>query len=211
MNLLRIVCYAALLSLISLPAFAEEEAEVSDDGKWLFMERIDPFTDKDSSFVVHMANEGRNSGLLFRCNGERAEIAIRFQTFIASARTRTRYPVAYRFLDPKGNQPALNALWSLSTKGDALFVNTDLVQEFAQYVVDYERLVVQVRDFNGTPVNLDLDLSGESGYINRLACFSTETEDVETEDVQESASITVNKVVALAKEEASKAFVTASE
>lgn len=129
---------------------------------WEHIPSFDPMTDRDRSLAAIMVDRG--TMIAVRCNGSTDfDIIVRPGGHISS---RDSAATTYRI----DQQEPVQSSWNLSTDGQAVFVPDRLKVEFLGQLKAGGRLVVQVRDFRGTPITAIYPLAGSTAAINQLSC-----------------------------------------
>ncbi|MBY6163944.1 hypothetical protein KUV73_23890 [Mameliella alba] len=151
----RLICYDALAGYKAAPAPDQEDdrpvsAAVS---KWLFVEKTDPFSGKETSYVV-LESDKANARMtdapvstFVRCDGKGGhEIFVVSGGYIGS--TRDTVPVRYKF----GENEPISEKWGESTSGKAAFL-PDRFRDFRAGLLTGESFVFEFTDFRGTRSN----------------------------------------------------------
>jgi len=148
---LRLSCYDNALNYT--PKSDNEpvvETATSYNGNWIFSEKSDSFTDKDTSFLYMVPDiSGRSGtdapdGIIIRCDGEKSfDIYVKFDGYVGS--TDDRVPVRFRF----DGQEAVSERWLESTDGTAAFLPGGYKQ-FKAGLFSGASFIFGVSDYNGS-------------------------------------------------------------
>ncbi len=146
-----------LTTAISNSAFAE----------WEYEESHDAITERDESYASESYRDNYdNRSMIVRCRGNDVEILFHADDYIGSLNN-DRVRVDYRFDD---DEAAVGVRFSLSTNGTAIFVPANRKLEWLQSLTEGSTLFLRWYDYNGTPSETEVSLSGSSSAIGRLAC-----------------------------------------
>lgn len=138
--------------------------DVKYAGGWVFIEKKDPFTDKNASYLYLNSEYMGRSGddfpetLVIRCKGSGHDAYIAADGFIGGDSSKVRY----RF----GNKQMRSESWSLSTDGDAIFapytgnsVGLERLSNFIKEVRSGEDFLFELSDYRGTKSSASFDNS----------------------------------------------------
>jgi hypothetical protein len=100
----------------------------------------------------------------WRCEGEDIELIIAADEFLNSG---DPVMVQYRLDDRPAGEPQR---WSVSTTGTGVFAPDRILVELTESAMESERLRVRLTDYQGTPHDLEFDLSGLASGFQRLPC-----------------------------------------
>lgn len=146
-------------------ALAQDAEHVETVGAFEYFEKIDPFTDSDSSFIGTFDSTDEQI-LYFRCVDGDLESLIT-SGYLGSDSTAS---VEFRF-DKK--TPSGIHSWDLSTNGTAVFVPYDSISTWVAETKTSSTLVIRMTDFNDSTETYSFDLTGFGEAITRLACAQT--------------------------------------
>ena len=132
--------------------------ELEDEGSssnWVFVEKLDKFTDKNASYIYLNASGYVSSdspeSIVVRCDGTGSyEIYVRASGYIGARNDIIR--VRYRF----GSDQAISERWSESTTGRAAFLPSGY-KDFRQKLATGEDFLFEITDYNGTPSSSEFD------------------------------------------------------
>lgn len=132
-------------------------------GEWTYSENIDPMTDEDSSMAM-IANEEDRSTVLVMCDGsEEFKIFIVLGEYLGN----DSRPVSYRV----DKQEAVDAgSWGVNTKGTAVFVPEDKKSGMLANLMNGEKIIFQVTDYQGSKPYAEFSLAGSTSAIEKLGC-----------------------------------------
>ena len=141
-------------------------------GNAILVEKVDPFTDENSSRVLIASNEAdfleRNRYLVWRCAADEAdkyEFYISGEDFLNSSGN--SIPVRYRFGDEAASEWQD---WAASTDGDTPFANQRQRAVFTQNALKTNSVLVGLQDYNGSIQSFTFDLAGINQALQALAC-----------------------------------------
>jgi hypothetical protein len=128
-------------------------------GAFLYTEKIDPFTDQDTSYIATSA-EGSQGSLFFRCNNKELEI------YVATGYLNSKdpVPVKYRF----DKNPAVDSVWDISTSGTAAFIRYP--KPFIQEAWSAKSFVIRLTKYSGETVTESFSIDGFPEAFSKLKC-----------------------------------------
>ena len=137
-----------LLSLAASVSFAQNVDDGSNGSNWIYIERVDPFTDKNTSVLGLVPGDDARghspSSVMLRCDNENSrgfEVLVKSAGFVSS----DSITVTYRF----GKQDPLTETWDPSTTGSAAFLPAGY-KDFIENLKTGEDFVFGFYDYNGT-------------------------------------------------------------
>ena len=128
--------------------------------EWVYSKNVDDFTDTDTQLAMVKAQK---SWGIVRCkNGSHFELLFPVDKFIGlQGSVRIRYRIDKQ-------EPRIQ-MWSLSTKGTAVFVNNEAnKKELARGMQNGNSLLLEVTDFMGTPHKERFSLKGARVAIGKV-------------------------------------------
>ncbi|MDE0704014.1 MAG: type VI secretion system-associated protein TagO [Rhodospirillaceae bacterium] len=161
----RLKCYDALSGHSSTIEKTEKSKSQSDN--WRVIRKTNPIDDTPVVTVYTDAIEGQSRfgkipQLIFRCQNNRTEAIILWQTFIGLGRHGSGQRVRMR-LDLNDAQ---NQSWLHSTSGTATFARRPI--PLIRKWVEHNRLVVQTTPYSQGPVTAIFDLTGLARALRPL-------------------------------------------
>ena len=139
----RLGCYD------SAAGFSPENAATDSDGKWIFVEQMDEFTNKNTSALVMKSDayddtfSDKPERIVIRCDGNRGtEIYVGTHGYIGSDGIRVRYKF--------GGESPISERWSSSTNGKAVFLPSEY-RDFRKGLKSGQPFLFEVTSFQGTP------------------------------------------------------------
>ena len=151
----RLICYDSLAGFDPAPAPAPEAdaPDAPDPSKWTFVEKSDPFSGEDTSYVVlesdkaHLRMTDAPVSTFVRCDGKGGH-----EIFVVSGgyigRTRDTVPGRYKF----GDNAPISERWGESTSGKAAFL-PERFRDFRAGLMTGESYVFELTDFRGSRSN----------------------------------------------------------
>ena len=137
-------------------------------GSFLYIERVDPITDEDTSFAVAVPIDKNERFLLLRCKNKKLEVLYSTNVYLGSA---TEFNVIYRF---DNREPSKTEKWSASVTRQSVFFPMNSEETSSDFKIDlitWDKIVIRVYDFKETAYTDTFLLSGAMELASRMNCF----------------------------------------
>ncbi|HHU93732.1 MAG TPA: DNA primase [Alcaligenaceae bacterium] len=152
----RLECYDNLAKTEGL--VTTSSTQKSTNSKWITNTQTDPLTDKSIYTSLLIADQGKGKygdtiALLVRCQNNKTEMYIDWESFLGSDDIRTTYRV--------GKNPAKTSNWHLSTDKKAAFFPDTPIPTLKEFIsVEDPSFVANVTPYNESPVTAVFDITG---------------------------------------------------
>lgn len=163
----RLACYDLMAEKNKL-APSTERTTGSGPGKWETSKDVDPLNDKEIHFAMLDADSGRGKyggrvSMMVRCNDNKTEMYINWNSYLGSSTTRTTYRI--------DKNPAQSSSWSLSTDKKAAFFPGSPIALLKQ-MADSQTFVANITPYNENPVTATFDTRGADSAFRdiRASC-----------------------------------------
>lgn len=150
-----------LLSLVASVSFAQN---VDDNSNWVYSEKVDPFTDKNTSILILLPTDDKSghspSAVILRCANAHPhgfEVIAVSNGFVDN----DAITVTYRF----GKQDPLNEVWNNATNGAAAFLPAGY-KDFIANLKTGEDFIFGFYDYNGILNHSKFDNDANHSKLN---------------------------------------------
>lgn len=132
-------------------------------GSWLYLKRVDPLTDANTSIALTDGLEDEDTSLILKCMNDGLNVYFDPDDYLGdeSGEMYWRFDKNTLF-GPFEYDPA--------TEGDVAFIPINLITKFIANAKVGRQVVLRAYDFNGTAHTATFNLNGISEVIKRLSC-----------------------------------------
>jgi hypothetical protein len=151
--------------LSSFYAYAIDEADYVDIGSFYYLERVNPMSDKDSSFIGtdSITSKNDDSTLFWICSDKNLDVSISLEEYVGKRKS----PLMYRFDKKKASDVQE---WITSTSGKGIFMTNKDVEKFSREALKSLTVLFRIEDNDGTTFYKQFDITGLSQALGKLKC-----------------------------------------